>query len=186
MNYYISDLHWGHKNVLNFDSRPFENIDEMRDKMIENWNKTVTDNDDVYILGDCVWKNSEWENIHRLNGRKHLILGNHDRISAEAKSCFVSIDSYKEIKDNGYHVVLCHFPIASFNRAHHGAVHLYGHIHNSWESGILKSVAQAFEKHFERPYLAYNVGCMMDYMDYTPRTLQYILRSATRPALLSE
>ena len=184
MNYYISDLHWGHNNVLDFDNRPFKTVEEMRDHMIEEWNKIVEKNDNVYILGDCVWKNSEWEYVQKLNGVKHLIRGNHDHINSEAKKCFVSIEPYAEIKDGDTFVVLSHFPIASFNRAHHGAVHLYGHVHTGWDRAVLKPVAESFEQHFNKPFLAFNVGCMLDYMNYKPRTLKEILETATRPALM--
>lgn len=52
MYYYISDMHLGHKNVLKFDSRPFESVEEMNETLIANWNVKVTDEDDVWILGD--------------------------------------------------------------------------------------------------------------------------------------
>ena len=82
MKYYIGDLHFGHKKVLEFDNRPFETFEEMNETIIENWNNVVTKNDDVYILGDMFWKNDLAEDImSRLNGNKYLILGNHDRIS---------------------------------------------------------------------------------------------------------
>ena len=52
MNYYISDMHLGHKNVLKFDSRPFQSVEEMNEALIINWNRKVTDEDDVWVLGD--------------------------------------------------------------------------------------------------------------------------------------
>lgn len=178
MKYYISDLHLGHANVLNFDNRPFSTLEEMEETIVKNWNAVVTDNDDVYILGDVVWKNSYWETIKNLKGRKHLVKGNHDRLSAEAKACFVSINDYEEIKDGNTPVILSHFPIASWNRMTHGSVHLYGHVHNNWEMTVLDGPKAAFEKHFEKPYLAFNVGCMLSYMNYTPRTLEEIMEGA--------
>lgn len=54
MNYFISDLHLGHKNVLKFDNRPFINIEEHDKTIIDNWNNKVNDNDDVYVLGVLV------------------------------------------------------------------------------------------------------------------------------------
>ena len=63
MNYYISDLHILHKNVCkegkNFDQRPFETMDEMMNFIKQQWNDYITDNDDVYILGDFCWKENE-------------------------------------------------------------------------------------------------------------------------------
>ena len=80
MNYFISDLHLGHKNCLKFDNRPFNTIEEQNDFIIKNWNKTITNLDDVYILGDISWydANKTIDIFSRLNGRLHLIKGNHD------------------------------------------------------------------------------------------------------------
>ena len=65
MNYYISDLHFGHKNIINFDHRPFFDIEEMEEVLVMNWNATVHKDDTVYILGDFCWgKADEWLRIH--------------------------------------------------------------------------------------------------------------------------
>ena len=50
MNFYIADMHLGHKNVLKFDNRPFLSVSEMDKVLIENWNSRVSTNDDVYLL----------------------------------------------------------------------------------------------------------------------------------------
>ena len=57
MNFYISDLHFGHKNALSFDNRPFTTIEEHDNLIINNWNEVVNIDDDVYILGDISWYN---------------------------------------------------------------------------------------------------------------------------------
>ena len=79
-NFYISDLHIGHENILRFDNRPFADVNEMNNKLIENWNARVRSDDTVYILGDFIWaKESEWPSIvGSLAGNKVLIRGNHD------------------------------------------------------------------------------------------------------------
>ena len=115
MNYYISDLHIGHENVLRFDNRLFADVNEMNNKLIENWNARVRSDDTVYILGDFIWaKESEWPSIvGLLGGNKVLIRGNHDpkQFSAATKRMFQEITNLKEIKDSGKHVVMCHYPI---------------------------------------------------------------------------
>ena len=52
MKYYTSDLHFGHKNIIKYEDRPFSSIEEMDEALIDKWNKKVKKNDEVYILGD--------------------------------------------------------------------------------------------------------------------------------------
>ena len=138
MNYYISDLHIGHENILRFDNRPFADVNEMNNKLIENWNARVRSDDTVYILGDFIWaKESEWPSIvGSLGGNKVLIRGNHDpkQFSAATKRMFQEITDLKEIKDSGKHVVMCHYPIPFFRASFAStAFMLYGHVHQTIE-----------------------------------------------------
>ena len=55
MNYYIADLHFSHKNIVRFDNRPYDTIEQMNNDLIKRWNDVVTDRDDVYVLGDMFW-----------------------------------------------------------------------------------------------------------------------------------
>lgn len=173
MIYYISDLHFGHKNIIRFDNRPFTTVEDMDRAIINNWNNRVTNNDIVYILGDISWYNDEktYELISQLNGHKRLIKGNHDNVRGKVKNCFELIKDYDEIKDSGKDVVLCHYPITFFNKHHYGAVMLYGHVHNSHEWNFVENIKyQLQELDIKREM--YNVGCML--WDYTPRTLEEI------------
>ncbi len=176
MIFYIADMHLGHRNILRFDNRPFETVEEMEETIIHNWNGRVTEEDIVYVLGDAFWK-SEKDSvrlIQRLNGHKHLIQGNHDRVHGRLRFYWESIEHYAEIKDGNTLIILSHYPILFYRNQHFGAVMLYGHVHNSrewrkiecwkheqWAMGI--------------PSQLINVGCMMDYMRYTPRTLEELL-----------
>ena len=78
--FFTSDTHFGHGNIINFCKRPYENVAKMDNALIENWNATVGPTDDVYHLGDFCFNGIQrwWELIGALNGRIHLILGNHD------------------------------------------------------------------------------------------------------------
>lgn len=78
-----ADLHFGHKNVLKYENRPFSNTEEMDETLIIRWNKKVGENDIIFVLGDLFLNNAKSaESIaKRLNGRKHLILGNHDNFT---------------------------------------------------------------------------------------------------------
>lgn len=187
MNYYIADLHLGHVNVIKFDKRPFENIGEMEAEIIRRWNERVTPNDTVYIIGDFCWlTSSHWANVLRnLNGHKVLIRGNHDlkQISGEMRRLFDDVTDYKEINDNGRRVSMCHFPILLYNHSYSpDSYMLCGHVHNTKENDWLEKWRSELRE--QRVIDGYtgnrgqiiNVGCMMPYMDYTPRTLDELIK----------
>ena len=196
MNFYISDLHLFHKNVTgegsNFDNRPFSTLEEMHNTLKENWNNIVSNADHVYILGDLAWKENEdvIQLVSTLRGNKHLIIGNHDRVKDQRfKQLFVEVCNYKECKDiiggKEYHIVMSHFPFAFWNHQHHyrrdgqehecWSVHLYGHVHNSIEEKYYQEFIQKLNGEYNIKCISRNVGCMLNYMNYTPRTLKEIL-----------
>jgi len=175
---YISDLHFGHKNILTYDERPFYTVSEMDNTLIRNWNEVVKDKDVVYILGDVSWYDSEKTRdiLRQLNGRKRLIIGNHDSVSAKLTDCFEEIAPYAEIIDGNAKVILSHYPIMFWNGQHRHSIHLYGHVHDTQEEVFTKMWRNEMREKTELPIRMYNVGCMKPYMDYTPRTLQYIIK----------
>lgn len=174
--FYISDLHFGHKNAIAFDNRPFFTVEEMNQKLIENWNRAVSKNDHVYVLGDMFWDNSIInDTMKQLNGNKYLIKGNHDRINSEMKKQFVWIKDYDEITDGENHVVLCHYPIPCYKNHFYGWHHLYGHVHNSFENNMIDNFKYQMTSLYLKKCSMFNVGCMMPCMNYTPRTLDEIL-----------
>lgn len=181
MNYFISDLHLGHKNALSFDNRPFKDIDENDSTIISNWNSVVGIDDDVYILGDVSWYNSTKtiEIMKLLNGNKHLIKGNHDSKllkNRDLQKEFVEITDYKELYvDKDKSVVLCHYPIPCFKNHYYGWYHFYGHVHNSFEWNMMERIKYEMKALYDKPCEMYNVGCMMTYMEYKPRTLEEII-----------
>lgn len=132
VNYYIADIHFGHENVLKFDNRPFSSVDEI---LITQWNAVVKDTDDVYIIGDFIYRSKKpavWY-LKQLKGRKHLIQGNHDHQLLKDEKVvneFISVDKMTYVKDGNHMIVLCHFPIAEWNKYWRGSWHIYGHIHN--------------------------------------------------------
>lgn len=183
-NYYISDLHIGHANVVRFDNRPFADVNEMNNKIIEYWNARVKTDDTVYILGDFIWaKESEWPYfVGPLAGNKVLIRGNHDprQFSSTTKRMFQEITNLKEIKDNGKHIVMCHYPMPFFRAGFAPSSYmLYGHVHRTLEYEYLLNLRKAVKvgaTGYGTPSGNFiNVGCMMPYMDYTPRTLDEII-----------
>lgn len=173
--FYISDLHIGHANAISFDNRPFKDLDEMHCALIHNWNSVVRPQDSVYILGDVAWKNDiGLKVISKLNGVKYLIKGNHDHLNAELASQFKWVKELETVRDNGRKVVLCHYPIAHWKNSDYGYYHLYGHIHTGRDARPFEEYVSLMRKR-GLPYRAYNVGCMLPYMNYTPRTLDEIV-----------
>ena len=175
--FYISDTHFCHKNIVAFDGRPFVSVEEMNEELIERWNAAVSNEDHVYILGDFHWgKEPEWiEILERLNGQKTLILGNHDIAPQKSKRYFADVKEYKVVDDNGRQVVLCHYPLPCFRNHYYGWYHLYGHVHTSYEWNMMEHMRHLQEELYSIPCWMYNVGCMLPYMDYTPRTLDEII-----------
>lgn len=172
MKFYTSDLHFDHENILRYENRPFDSVEDMNEALIANWNAKVKKGDEVYILGDfCFDKYGSRTNeiLSRLNGQKFLIRGNHDysflRSPSFDKSAFVWVKDYAQIKDGEHTVILFHYPIAAWDKKHHNSIHLYGHIHSN--SGTHHPLQFDLEN-------AFNVG--VDVCGYEPKTLQEIIK----------
>ena len=188
-----------HKNVTragkNFDDRPFDNLEEMHSTVKDKWNAKVTNGDTVYILGDLAMRGTQEDLIafvSTLKGHKVMVKGNHDDIKdLRYKQLFDEICDYKEISDtlDGKNVklVLCHYPILMWKNQHRGSILLYGHVHNSIEEYYFKKCLREMDnedffnrRDGEEVLRAYNVGCMMPYMDYEPKSLTEIVASYER------
>ena len=203
-NYYISDLHIGHKNVLNcehstnFDNRPFKTFEEMNETIINNINTVCNRGDDLYLVGDIVWRvNDESISlISRIKPKMHLIRGNHENLKdSRYTRLFCEICDYKELSDNikgkNYGVVLSHYPIMFWNKMRQvnndGSIKykgynilLYGHTHNTEEENLYQQFLKYVNDNYGYNAMAFNVGCMMPYMNYTPRTLEEIIAANTK------
>lgn len=185
---YISDLHFSHRNILRYDNRPWQNVDDMNQDMIALWNTTVQDDDLVYILGDVVWSNKyqDWENIlTQLAGHKFIVKGNHDKteiLNELKKNGYIDGWSHQEVvhdpgtNGKARYVVLNHSPMPFFVNMHHdNTYHLYGHVHISFDYQVIKHVRKQIEDLYQHEVRMYNVGCMVRGMDYAPRTLDEII-----------
>jgi calcineurin-like phosphoesterase family protein len=177
--FYIADTHFGHENIIKLDNRPFKSVEEMNETMLNNWNSVVSKEDVVYLIGDVMWhfKDEDFEFMKKLNGRKRLVVGNHDRNthSKNFKNLFESMDYYDKIKDGEHTVILSHYPILAYDGSYGGRnIHLHGHVHTTMEWTFVKEYI-ATNKSETYPMRIYNVGAMMPWMNYTPRTLEEIL-----------
>lgn len=180
--FYISDWHYGHANVVAFDDRPFKDVDEMNAELIRRWNSVVSSGDIVYVLGDMFWcKASEAIPVlDTLNGQKFLVKGNHDRSnSSDFIRRFVKVTEYAEVQDGSEKLILCHYPMPCFKNHQRGTIHLYGHVHNSFEWHMMEHDKYLMEELYQVPCRMFNVGAMMPWIDYTPRTLEEILTHYT-------
>lgn len=129
--WYSSDHHFGHTNIIKYCNRPFANVDEMNKTLIENWNTVVRPEDDVYHLGDFCFSKSPEDFLSRLNGKKYLVRGNHDRKETCSSPGWVEVAPIMEVNDHGKLFVLSHFPFEVWNRSHHDSWHLHGHSHGN-------------------------------------------------------
>lgn len=134
MIYYIADTHFGHKRVIEYDKRPFADIEEMDQTLIANWNQKVGKDDKVYILGDFIYRSSfdPSHYLKLLNGHKYLIIGNLDKVTVESQSAYKYLEGMERqqhIKDGNRNVILSHFPIAEWNAMKRASYHVFGHIH---------------------------------------------------------
>lgn len=130
--WFTSDTHFGHARIIELAPRPFSSVDEMDEIMIENWNKLVKPQDFIYHLGDFAFADHT-PYLDRLNGKKTLILGNHDHSNRVKKAKgWDEIVTLKEMYlPCSTFVVLCHYSMRVWNRSHHGTIHLYGHSHGT-------------------------------------------------------
>lgn len=174
---YIADMHFDHADILAYDNRPFLSVAEMNEAMIQNWNAVVSPDDLTWILGDfCAGGAERWREIlGRLNGKKALIIGNHDAPEAVAgtKDLLADAAEYREIIDGGRSVVLCHYPIPFFRDHYFGRYHIYGHVHTGFEWNIAENCARLIRNLYARSDVCrmINAGAMLPYMAYTPRSL---------------
>ena len=174
MKYFIADTHFGHTKILSMSKRPFDTISDHDAALIKNWNNVVKKDDEIYILGDFAMSTSGYHvsNIlKRLNGRKYLIKGNHDKYLDDPDfdhSVFEWEKDYHTFNYRKRKFVLCHYPILEWEGFYRGAVHLYGHVHNNNR--------QFFDSVLDKR--AANVG--VDVIGFTPVSIDSILTKITK------
>lgn len=125
--WFISDLHFGHKNIIQYCGRPFSSVKEMEEKLVENWNRRVKKFDRVFCLGDFALCGKEKiiDLGRQLNGRKILILGNHDGASLNTyyAAGFEMVSKFPILWEGRF--LLSHEPINDCPY-----INIHGHIHD--------------------------------------------------------
>jgi len=147
MIFFTADQHFNHLNskgagIIQYQNRPFSDINEMNETLITNWNRRITSSDLVYILGDFCFRNSD-QFLKRLNGKKILIKGDHDQDPLRFKDQFVKIEKMEKITEKGQTITLCHYCMRVWPKSHWNSWHLFAHSHGrlepigkSWDVGV--------------------------------------------------
>tara|TARA_R110002020_G_scaffold37124_21_gene112115 strand:+ start:7394 stop:8038 length:645 start_codon:yes stop_codon:yes gene_type:complete len=133
MDFFISDIHFGHKNVIRFCNRPFVTVSEMNNEIISRWNSVVTDADRVFVVGDVFLCSPEEakQYISQLNGHKILVQGNHDL--HEKKMLWTGFDEfhkrYEYTMPDGRLALIEHYPSPDCLLDCKYDLMIHGHIH---------------------------------------------------------
>jgi len=130
--FFTSDSHFGHDNIRKFCKRPFEDLHDMHKNFTENWNNVVGENSIVVHAGDLSLTTNFERYIEQLNGNIILVQGNHDNVKESQLHHFDLVCDLLDLTiDKKYFVTVCHYPMLSWNKSHHGAWQLHGHTHTS-------------------------------------------------------
>jgi calcineurin-like phosphoesterase family protein len=142
--FFTSDPHFLHKNIIKYCDRPFDDMEQMNEDLIINWNRVVGDDDLIFCLGDFSL-GREMDTLHilnQLNGHKVLIKGNHEKSVMKKQ---YTRDEFNggiydrleikvnddEVSDGFQDLVLSHYTMLTWNRSHRGAWQLFGHVHGN-------------------------------------------------------
>lgn len=128
--FFISDLHLGHKNILKFSpTRGGTDMQSHSEWLVDQWNSVVTKQDLVWVLGDVCFNAIHMPYLKKMNGSKHLILGNHDKFTLkEYFQYFNKVHGFRTYKN----AWLSHAPIHCDSLRN--KINIHGHLHN----GIVK------------------------------------------------
>lgn len=137
----VSDTHFSHGQILVYEpTRQFDNYEAMDEYMISRWNEVVNPEDTLYHLGDVYIGSSKRRDyvLPQLNGNKHLLIGNHDRITktAWAKQGFTVIPGRYFMIDPDIPIIYSHYPIENAiedgqRLLDMGYFNVHGHVHTN-------------------------------------------------------
>jgi calcineurin-like phosphoesterase family protein len=191
--------------------RNFDTLEEHDEKLIKNINDVVKENDILFFLGD--WSFGGFKNNEALHNvfefrlkikckNIHFILGNHDHIIEENKESFnnilpqdlfASVSQYKEVRiiddTNGdgkalkYNFFLCHYAMRVWNKSHHGAIHLYGHSHNTLDemTPLIANPNWIGDGYYTKNYRTMDVGvdCHPEFRPFSFHEIKEIMEKRT-------
>lgn len=167
----LSDPHFGHSNILNFESspgvklRPFSCIEEHDETIVQNHNKVVKPQDHYYCLGDVVINKRYLDIVKRLNGHKRLIMGNHDIFDTELylKAGFDKVMACRVLDG----IIITHIPVHA-DQLRRFKINVHGHLHSN---RVMHRTLTSFGKRVPDP--RYHSVCC-EHVNYTPISLETI------------
>lgn len=165
--YIVSDTHFNHSNIIEYCNRPFDNVCDMNNTIINNWNSIVS-NDIVYHLGDF-FLGSKYDLkgiISKLNGKIYLIRGNHDRLTVKSyEDCGITVLKNAPIIMDDYKICLSHKPLAD-TMIKDDYINIHGHIHDRSLEDIYDNNLFSKDRH---------INVSIDVLDFKPILLDKIL-----------
>ena len=196
--FFTSDQHFGHDRIRIYCRRPFQNVDHMDIEMMKAWNEVVGQDDTIWHLGDFTLGNLEAFLMYasRLNGRINIVPGGHDYKWVGDWAHVMHTDGWRIpgtidawlypplhsliIKRKGERpmpIVMCHYPMASWDRSHYGSLHLHGHVHNTWgkDAHITPSDDKQLPPGLSR---GVRINMSVEVWDYHPASLEVLLDMA--------
>jgi calcineurin-like phosphoesterase family protein len=182
--FFTSDTHFCHTNIIKYCNRPFNNVEDMNKAIIDNWNQVVPEDGIVFHLGDFALNastKSVQHILHSLNGTKYLLIGNHEKAALSKEflrnlweGIYDIAEIYvkdEEISYKEQHIMMCHYPMISWNASHRGSWQLFGHVHGGLSNkGVINHAPTQLD-----------VG--VDCHDYKPISYQEVKEIITKQSL---
>lgn len=151
--FFIADPHFGHQNIITYENRPYDSVEAMDHDLIKRWNQVVKAQDEVFVLGDFSFygKEKTAEIVEQLNGKKTLIMGNHDSRSPKYyyECGFETVSKYPIILEEFW--MLSHEPM--YINTNMPYANIFGHVHSN----------KVYANHSTQSFCA-----CVERIDYTP------------------
>ena len=154
--WFTADFHLGHRNIIRYCNRPFQNVAEMDSVILDRLNSAVKERDILYFLGDfCIGGTKQ--SGHYLNQvrckRIYFVNGNHDKTLRKFQERFVWFKDLAEVNVHQQRIVLCHYAMRTWNQSSRGSWHLYAHSHGRLhEDPAMLAMDVGVDTHDFRPW----------------------------------
>lgn len=170
MDRFIADLHLGDKKHIK--KRGFNNLIEMHDKIIKEWNIVTNDNDRVFLLGDVAINPDYYHLLDELKGNIYVILGNHEKIEyiTELMKYVEGINGLYKYSNEIY---LSHCPIHECQIGTKVNLNIHGHLHKNTIKSYIWDYNKKEDKEIPHPNY---INVSVDNIGFTPLTLNQLTR----------